>query len=393
MADAPTSTPDRSARAAAPGLLRRASALAACSLVLLACGDGDTGRAAGAREDGGPAVEGGPRASGTGAPDGGSSLAELPRAERLERLLSTIAADSMEGRLAGSRGARATARFLAAELARHGVEPGAPEGGFFQSVPLARLPSGGLALPSPDVEFDTLAPEARVDGAVNVVGLIRGSDPEVQDEAVVIGAHFDHVGIGSPVDGDSIYNGADDDGTGTVAVLEIARALAGGPTPRRTVVVLLSTAEESGMLGTRWYLAHPTVPLERTVADFQIEMIGRPDSLAGGFGRAWLTGYERTTMGDQLEAAGSPIVPDPRPQMRFFFRSDNLPFAVEGIPAHTLSSYNMHGDYHQPSDEVDGIDFEHMAALVEAAVEAVRFLADGPRAEWKEGGRAGLPDG
>ena len=211
------------------------------------------------------------------------------------------------------------------------------------------------------------------------------------NEYVIVGAHYDHVGIGTPVDGDSIYNGADDDGTGTVAVLEVARDLMEGPAPRRTVVILLSTAEEQGLLGTWWYMQHPLVPLEETVADFQIEMIGRPDSLAGGFGRGWLTGYERTTMGDQLSAAGSPIVPDPRPEMRFFFRSDNLPFAIHGIPAHTLSSYNMHTDYHQPSDEVERIDFPHMAALIDAAVDAVRFLADGPTPAWKEGGREGLP--
>lgn len=349
--------------------------LVVCALTLLACSGGGSGSGSGAA---------------AGDPHATAWDADLPRAERLERLLSTIAADSMEGRLAGSRGARMTARFLAAELERYGVEPGAPEGGFFQHVPLARLASGRLALPSPEVAFDTLAAEGLLEGSVNVVGLIRGSDPDVATEAVVIGAHFDHVGVGSPVDGDSIYNGADDDGTGTVAVLEIARALAGGTPPRRTVVVLLSTAEESGLLGTRWYIENPTVPLEHTVADFQIEMIGRPDSLSGGFGRGWLTGYERTTMGDQLAAAGSPIIADPRPEMRFFFRSDNLPFAVEGIPAHTLSSYNMHGDYHTPSDEVEAIDFEHMTALVDAAEEAVRFLADGPTPSWKEGGRKGL---
>lgn len=315
------------------------------------------------------------------------------RAERLERLLSTIAADSMEGRLAGGRGARLTARFLAAELARYGVEPGAPAGGFFQDVPLARMGSGRIALPSPDLDFDTLDDGMLLEGTVNVVGLIRGSDPDLGAEAVVLGAHFDHVGIGRAVNGDSIYNGADDDGTGTVAVLEIARDLAQGPPPRRTVVILLSTAEEAGLLGTQWYIRYPAMPLEHTVADFQIEMIGRPDSLAGGFGRGWLTGYERTTMGDRLTAAGSPIVPDPRPEMRFFFRSDNLPFAMKGIPAHTLSSYNMHSDYHQPSDEVEAVDFGHMAALVDAALEAVRFLADGPAPGWKEGGREGLPSG
>lgn len=319
---------------------------------------------------------------------------EGDRATRIESLLSVLAADSMEGRRTGTRGAHMAADFLAAELERYGVQP-LGEDGYFQPVPLARLEVEGrsrLVLPSEALDFDTLSAEAILGDEVNVVGLIPGSDPAVAEEYVVIGAHYDHVGVGATVEGDSIYNGADDDGTGTVAVLEIARALVEGPAPRRSVIVLLSTAEEQGLLGTWWYIRNPLVPLEQTVADFQIEMIGRPDSLAGGHGRGWLTGYERTTMGDQLAAAGSPIVPDPRPEMRFFFRSDNLPFAVQGIPAHTLSSYNMHEDYHQPSDEIEHVDFTHMSALVDAAVEAVRFLADGPTPSWKEGGRDGLPE-
>lgn len=317
----------------------------------------------------------------------------LSRQERLQVLLGALAHDSMAGRRTGTPGAARAARFLEAELRRYGVQP-TGDASFRQAVPLARVEVGGrtrLVLPSETVSFDTLPEGAVLPDEVNLVGIIPGSDPELAGEAVVLGAHFDHVGVGLPVDGDSIYNGADDDASGTVAVLEIARALVRTP-PRRTVVVLLSTAEEMGLLGTRWYLEHPAVPLERTVADFQIEMIARPDSLAGGFGRGWLTGYERTTMGDQLAAAGSPIVPDPRPEMRFFFRSDNLPFAVLGIPAHTLSSYNLHEDYHAPSDETERADFAHMAALVDAAEQAVRFLADGPTPTWKEGGRDGLPE-
>lgn len=325
---------------------------------------------------------------------------DLPRAERLESLLSTLAADSMEGRRTGTAGAHRAARFLAAELERYGVEP-AGDRGFYQTVPLARVSvtvngetRDRLVLPSDELDFDTLPPDRVLDSEANVVGIVRGTDPDVADEAVVVGAHFDHVGIGAPVDGpggpDSIYNGADDDGSGSVAVLEIARSLARGEAPRRTVIFLLSTGEEMGLLGTRWYLEDPVVPLDRTVADLQIEMIGRPDSLAGGFGHGWLTGYERTTMGRQLADAGSPIVPDPRPEQNFFFRSDNIAFARLGIPAHTLSSFNLHGDYHRPSDEVGEVDFQHMAALVEAAEEAVRFLADGPRPDWVEGGMEGL---
>ncbi len=317
----------------------------------------------------------------------------LTRQARLERLLGALADDSMMGRRTGTPQNAKAARFLASELERYGVGPGV-DGAYLQPVPMARIERDGrtrLVLPSADVDFDTLPAAAMVTGESNVVGIIPGSDPSMAGQAVVVGAHFDHVGVGRPVNGDSIYNGADDDGSGTVAVLEIARALARGPAPKRTVVVLLSTSEEAGLVGTRWYLEHPVVPLDSTVADFQVEMIARPDSLAGGPGHAWLTGYERTTMGDELTAAGSPIVPDKRLDQRFFFRSDNLPFALAGIPAHTLSSYNLHEDYHQPSDEISRVDFAHMAAVVDAAVDAVRFLADGPKPAWKPGGRADFP--
>ncbi len=120
-------------------------------------------------------------------------------------------------------------------------------------------------------------------------------------------------------------------------------------------------------------------------------MIGRADSLAGGPGKAWLTGYERSNMGEQLAQAGIPIVPDKRPDQHFFERSDNIAFARKGIVAHTLSSYNLHTDYHQPTDDVKGIDLEHMATVVNAAARAVRLLADGPKPEWKPGGMPVAP--
>ena len=125
----------------------------------------------------------------------------------------------------------------------------------------------------------------------------------------------------------------------------------------------------------------------QTVADLQVEMVGRPDSLAGGPGRAWLTGFERSTLGTALAEAGVPIVPDPRPDQRFFFRSDNIAFATLGIPAHTLSSFGLHPDYHSPDDEVERIDFEHLETVIGVALEAVQVLANGPRLEWNPGGR------
>jgi Zn-dependent M28 family amino/carboxypeptidase len=285
-------------------------------------------------------------------------------ASRVARELSVLAADSLEGRQTGSRGSAIAARFIAQALREAGLAP-AGDAGYFQRVSVAWPTSGP---------------------AVNVVGLLPGGDPALAGEAVVVTAHYDHLGIGPAVNGDSIYNGADDDASGTVAAMEIARALARArPAPKRTIVFLLVTGEEHGLIGTRWYLDHPVVPLERTVANLNLEMIARPDPLAGGRGKAWLTGYDRSTVGAMLRAAGIPIVPDPRPQEDFFERSDNIAFAQRGIPAHTLSSYNLHADYHQPSDEAGRADPEHMARVITAAARAVALLADGPAPAWTPG--------
>ncbi len=307
---------------------------------------------------------------------------------RVRTLLTAIAHDSMQGRRAGTESAARTARFIAEQMQGIGLTP-AGDSAFHQWVHAARVERNGrrrmMAVPDA-AALDTVPAADRVLDA-NVIGMISGADPALRDEAVVVGAHFDHIGIVDAVDGDSIANGADDDASGVVAVLEIARALRAGPTPKRTVIFVAFAGEESGGIGSRKYLADPVVPLERTVAQFQIEMIGRPDSLAGGPGRTWLTGYERSTMGAMLADAGIAIIQDPRPDQRFFMRSDNYAFARAGIPAHTLSSYDLHTDYHRVSDEVERIDFAHMTAVIGEAIWAVRILADGPRPEWLPGMR------
>ena len=311
---------------------------------------------------------------------------------RIFSLLAVLAADSMEGRMTGAPGSARAARFIAGEMLRLGLTP-AGDSSYFQRVPMVRVQRGEgaqartvPALAASWAALDTVPAERRVAG-VNVVGVMRGSDPVLRDEAVLVDAHYDHLGVRAPVGGDSIYNGADDDASGTIAVLEIARALAAGPRPKRTIVFLATTGEEVGLLGTRWYIRQPVHPIERTVANLEIEMIGRPDSLAGGRGRAWLTGYERSTMGETLAREAIPIVADARPAQNFFMRSDNIAFAMLGIPAHTLSSFNLHTDYHRPSDDMTSVDAGHMALVIKAAARAVRLLADGARPEWKPGGR------
>jgi hypothetical protein len=221
--------------------------------------------------------------------------------------------------------------------------------------------------------------------AVNVVGLLPGSGP--QDEVIILTAHYDHIGMADE-GADRIYNGADDDASGVAMVLELARALADGPAPHRTVMAVLVTGEERGLLGSRAYVEGAPVPIEYTVANLNFEMVGRPDESVGGRGRLWLTGWERTTLGPELEAVGLPVFPDPYPDQQFFMRSDNISFAREGIPAQSLSSFGLHEDYHRVSDEAHTLDYDHMGLAGEAALAVVRGLAGGaltPR--WQPGGQ------
>ena len=299
----------------------------------------------------------------------------------VRRLETALADDSMEGRLTGSPGGTRSAIYIANEMKAIGLRP-AGDSGYFQRVPVSATDSG-ITLRS---SFSDGA-AGRHETAYNVLGLLKGSDPKLAGEVIVIDAHYDHLGIGAPVAGDSIYNGADDDASGTVSVLAVAKALARGAHPKRSILFVLTTGEEEGLLGTSWLLAQFPLSLDSVVANLETEMIGRPDSLAGGAGKAWLTGFDRSTMGAMLRSAQIPIVADPRPSQHFFERSDNIAFAERGIPAHTLSSFNLHADYHQPSDDVSRIDFAHMTAVINSALRAVELLANGPLPVWNPGGR------
>ncbi|HKS07168.1 MAG TPA: M20/M25/M40 family metallo-hydrolase [Gemmatimonadaceae bacterium] len=328
------------------------------------------------------------------------------RPQDAQRILSVLAADSMEGRATASRGAKKAATYIANVMRSLRLEP-LGDSGFFQRVPMSldsvpiggRGGRGGATTDSTRPRFawrvrargsfadhDTIpAQRRRID--YNVLGIIRGSDPALRNEYVLVGAHHDHIGIIAPENGDSIANGADDDASGVTAILEIARQLKQGRAPRRSVIFAATTGEEVGYFGTNWLLAHPPVPLDKIVADIQIEMIGRPDSLSNGSGKGWLTGYERSTMGEIFAANKLPIVADRRLDQDFFFRSDNIAYARKGIVAHTLASFNLHTDYHRVTDDVSRVDFAHMAALINVATDAVRLLAVGAKPEWKTGGR------
>lgn len=224
----------------------------------------------------------------------------------------------------------------------------------------------------------------------NAVGRLTGSDPVAKEDVIVLGAHLDHLGMRESTQGDDkIFNGADDDASGTVAVMALAEALAAGPRPKRTLVFALFGSEEGGgaVSGSSYFVDLPVVPLPRIVAQLQFEMLGRPDPMVPA-GSLWLTGYERSNLGAELDKHGARLVIDPRPDQSFFTRSDNIKFARKGVVSHTVSSFNLHTDYHRASDEVDKVDFAHMLDAVRSMLEPVRWLANATfRPAWTADGQ------
>jgi hypothetical protein len=242
-----------------------------------------------------------------------------------------------------------------------------------------------------ELTLEAEAKPAQTTNTWNVIGRLTGRSRQDAQDAIVLSAHLDHIGARGAANAkpgaDTINNGADDDASGSVAVLELAQALAGGKRPDRTLIFAWFGSEESGGLGSRHFIDAPPVPLDRIVANLQFEMIGRPDAKVPPH-TLWLTGYERSDLGPELARRGAKLVADPHPEQSFFTRSDNIQFARRGVIAHTVSSFGLHADYHRPSDEVKTIDFAHMTDSIRSMVGPVRWLANAVfRPRWKEGMR------
>lgn len=228
------------------------------------------------------------------------------------------------------------------------------------------------------------------DRAPNVVAVLRGSDPELRDTYVVFSAHMDHVGVGRPdATGDSIYNGADDDASGTSALVEIAEAFASLPTrPARSVMFLAVSGEEKGLLGSQWYSDHPTVPVERIVANVNMDMIARnaPDTIV-------VIGQEYSSLGPLVREVARErsglrlaVAEDQWPEERFFFRSDHFNFARKEIPALFFFA-GVHEDYHRPSDELETVDADKAARVARLAFYTAHAIAsDRTAPRWTEQG-------
>ncbi|MEO8333773.1 MAG: M28 family peptidase [bacterium] len=207
----------------------------------------------------------------------------------------------------------------------------------------------------------------------NVVAVVRGSDPSLRNTFVAYGAHYDHIGVVSPVNGDSIANGADDDGSGSMSLLAIARMLQQSPErPKRSSLFVWHIGEEKGLLGSSWFVDHPTVPIDSIVAQLNADMIGRnAASLLYTVGpRAAPNGQSRRlgAIVDSVNATEpSPFTIDHSWDSathveHIYERSDHFNYARKGIPI-VFFTTGMHDDYHAPSDEVSKIDFEKMARV------------------------------
>jgi hypothetical protein len=265
-----------------------------------------------------------------------------------------LAGDALNGRGSGSRDEWIAVSYAAAQMRRLGLEPLGDTEGFVQFIARG------------------------ADRTWNAVGRLPGQDGMGRDEVILLSAHIDHLGNRSDrpnAPRDAVYNGADDDASGTIAVLELMEALARGAKLRRSIVFALFGSEERGGLGSLHFAEAPTVPLAQIVANLQFELIGRPDAAVPPR-TLWLTGFERSDLGPELAEHGARLVRDPHPEMNFFTRSDNIQFARRGVVAHTVSSYGLHKQYHTPADEIHLIDFAHMADAIGALVEPIRWLAD-----------------
>ena len=282
----------------------------------------------------------------------------------VKRRIDIIADDSMGGRDTPSHGLEATARYIAGEFRRFGLTPAGDSGDFVQRYPIPAARQG-----------------ARPPTAPNVVGMLEGSDPVLKGEYIVLSAHMDHVGIGAPVNGDSIYNGADDDASGTAGVIELAEALSQpGARPKRSVIFLTVSGEEHGLWGSGWFAAHPPVPITNIVADLNIDMIGRnwKDTIV-------VIGKEHSDLGTTLDRVnrahpelGMNAIDDIWPEENFYFRSDHYNFARRGVPV--LFFFNgTHPDYHGPNDEPDRIDAEKEARIVRLVYLIAQEVGNAPR--------------
>jgi Zn-dependent M28 family amino/carboxypeptidase len=274
--------------------------------------------------------------------------------------LSFLSSDLLEGRATPSKGLDLAAEFIACQFRRFGLQP-LGDDGYFQT---ATFPKGKVR---------------------NVIGMLQGSDPKLKSTYILLTAHYDHLGVNPNLKGDKIFNGADDDGSGVVSVIELADAFSRLPQhPKRSLIFMCFWGEELGLLGSRYYGEHPAVPIKDTIADLNLEQVGRTDDIEGPrVSELSMTGFDYSDLGSLLNQAASKvgvkITKHPQYSDAYFERSDNQALADLGVPAHTLCAAFEFPDYHLPGDEWQKIDYLNMARVDRALALGLFQLANSPR--------------
>jgi Zn-dependent M28 family amino/carboxypeptidase len=273
--------------------------------------------------------------------------------KEVERIITQLASDEMLGREAGTQNAEKAALFIADEFKKVGL-------GYF-----ADLKSYLQPFKRGKTDYQ------------NVVGILEGKSKK--DEYILFSAHYDHLGVLTTVDGDSIANGADDDASGVTALIMLAQYFKEKADNERTLIFVAFTAEEIGGYGSEHFskLINP----QQYIAGVNMEMLGKISKF--GKNAAFITGFEKSNFGKILQknvaGKGFQFQPDPYPEQNLFYRSDNARFATQGIPAHTISTVQIDKDnyYHTVDDEVSTLDMENLTATIEAIALGVKTLVSG----------------
>ncbi len=282
-------------------------------------------------------------------------------AERIDDIMNYLASDDLKGRDSGSEGIEMAAKYIENYFKSYGVKP------YFESY------------------RDTLTNFK--DPSYNIVGIVEGNDPDLKDEYIVIGAHYDHIGTIAPENGDYIANGANDNASGTTSVMEMARYFGTQKTNKRSLIFALFSAEEKGLLGSEHLAKKLKEQNLNLYTMLNFEMTGVP--LQGKDYFVFITGYERSNLAEVSNAYAKEelvgFLPTAK-EYNLYQRSDNYSFHKEfGVPSHTFCTFDFtnFGHYHKVGDEVELMDFGHMATLVNKVLPVIEGIANGPENEIK----------
>ena len=293
-----------------------------------------------------------------------TNIDDVINLKEVERIEKTLSSDDMRGRKLFTRDIDRATDFIANEFKKIGLENLQPE-------------TGHASNDTSNYRQKFTIGSGHSPQLTNVVGVLPGKTRK--EEYVIFSAHYDHLGVGKPINGDSIYNGANDDASGVTAVIMLAKYFKALGNNERTLVFAAFTGEEMGGLGSQYFSKQ--FDANKVIAMFNIEMIGTESKW--GKNSAYITGYEKTDMGrilqKNLEGTGFTFYADPYPAESLFYRSDNATLALLGVPAHTISTSKMDSEpnYHKVSDQIETLDLDNMTMIVRSIALSSKTIVSG----------------